>query len=159
MLLEKKIFTVNDEMDFVNITFGTVKARISYKAGFDLDQYLRTHAKNAARLDRVSARFVHEVDVPELEKYLKPNRKFRQSRLLPSVRTWDVASNPQLRLVRMSFDSMSEEMDYETAVKLARAVRRASRRAKAWAGDVSRHSRCLGHLSDAEEDYRLGIAS
>jgi len=158
MLLEKIIFTVNDEMDFIDITFGSVRARINYRAGFDLDQRLRIHAKDAARFDRAPAKFTNEVDVPELEKGLKPHRQYRQSRLLPSVTNWMIESNAAVGLVRLTFDSMSEEMDYETAVKLARAVRRASRRAKAWAGDTSRYSRCLGNLTDAEEDYRLGVA-
>ena len=65
-------------------------------------------------------------------------------------------ANPPL--VGLYFDGHGEEMDYETAVKLGHAIRRAARRAKAWAGDRSSYSSCLGNLTNAEDDYKLGLA-
>lgn len=155
MLLEKKAFVVDGELDFVNIRFGSIQARIGYRIGFVIDHHMRLAAKQAARFDRAPASFWHDVELPDLEDAPRTSRVPQQSRLVPTVSSWSVGVNPPL--VRLEFDSMVEEMDYETAVKLGHAIRRASRRAKAWAGDHSRYSAMLGNLTDAEDDYRLGL--
>lgn len=156
MLLERKVFTVNDELDFVNIKFGSINARIGYRLGFAIDQRMRLAAKYAARYDRAPATFWRDVDLVDLDDVPKPSRLPQQSRLVPSATSWAVEAEPPL--VRLMFDNIGEEMDFETAVKLGHAIRRASRRAKAWAGDTSSYSRMLGMLTDAEEDSRLGLS-
>lgn len=153
MLLPTAI-KVDSELDFVNIKFGTISARIGYRIAFVVDHHLRLAAKRAARFDRANAKFWREVDLPEIDK-TKPSRVPQQSRLSPTVSNWQVGVNPPL--VLLSFDGMSQEMDYETAIKVGHALRRAGQRAKAWAGDSSKYSAMLGLLTDAEEDYKLGI--
>lgn len=155
MLLEKHLFKANDNLDFVDIAFGTLSARIGYRVGFSIDHHLRLAAKQAARLDRAPANFWRAVDLVDLDDAPKPSRVPRQSMLTPSASVWAVGVTPQL--VWLSFDSAAMEMDYETAIKFGHAIRRASRRAKAWAGDRSKYSQMLGMLTDAEDDYRLGL--
>jgi hypothetical protein len=156
VLLERVTFKVDDNLDFVTIQFGSINARIGYRIGFVIDHNLRLAAKQAARFDRVPAMFWREVEVPDLEDEPATSRVVQQSRLSPTVSSWAVRVNPPL--VELLFDGAGEQMDYETAVKLGHAIRRASRRAKAWAGDRSSYSSMLGFLTDAEEDYRLGLA-
>lgn len=155
-VLERRSFSVDDELDFVRVRFGSINAQIGYRIGFVIDHHMRLAAKQAARFDRVPPRFWQDVELPDLEDRPKTSRTPQQSRLRPSVSTWEVKVNPPL--VGLFFDGQGEEMDYETAVKLGHAIRRASRRAKAWAGDHSKYSAMLGMLTDAEEDYRLGIS-
>lgn len=154
-LLQKTRFTVNDELDFVNIRFGVIHARIGYRVGFHIDHYLRLAAKQAARVDRANAKFWHDMELPDLNDCPKTNRQPRQSMLTPTVVNYAVNVNPPL--VSLEFDGKAMEMDYETAIKLGHEVRRASRRAKAWAGDGAKYSAMLGMLTDAESDYRLGL--
>lgn len=158
MLLEKKAFLVNDNMDFVEVKFGCINVRIGYRIGFAIDQNMRLAAKQAAQIDRAPASFWRDVDIPDLDDCPKASRWPQQSQLTPTCKKWEVKCYPTA-LVGLFFDGIGEEMDYETAVKLGHAIRRASRRAKAWAGDTAKHSRMMGILTDAEQDYKLGIAT
>lgn len=156
MLLQKVVFSANDEQDSVLIKIGGLKHRVGYRVGFEIDHYLRLAAKQAARFHRAPANFWRELDLDDLEDQPKPHRGARQSRHRPTYKHWEIRCNPPL--VALLFDGRGEEMDYETAVKLGHAIRRAARRAKAWAGDTSKYSAMLGNATDAEEDYKLGLA-
>jgi hypothetical protein len=158
MLLERVRHDVNDELDFVNIRCGVIRARIGYRIAFAVDHRLRIAAKQSARFHRVPASFWRFVELPDLEDCPRPSRIPQQSRLTPTVSRWDVFTVPGEPLVHIEFDGMAMELDYEAAVKLGHDIRRAGRRAKAWAGDRSKYSAMLGLLTDAEDDYRLGIA-
>ena len=154
LLLEKIHFQVDDRFDFIDIKFGSLlSARIGYRLCFVIEQNLRIAAKQAAQFDNAPASFWRDVDVIDLEddKYT-PSRVPQQSQLSPSLppgSKWEVQVNPPL--VRLVLHDMAAEMDYETAVKFGHAIRRAARRAKAWAGDTSSHSRMAGYLTNSNE--------
>lgn len=156
MILEKKAFKVDDNMDFIEVKFGNLSGRLGYRLGFQIDHYLRMAAKKAARHHRAPATFYYELDLPERGDNLRPNKLQRQSNLTPSFKEWSVSTDGAL--VTLWFDNNGIDMDYETAAKLGRAIRNASHRARAWAGDHTKYRACLGNLTDAEEDYKLGLA-
>lgn len=157
MLLEKLHFTVNDELDFVHIKMGNINVRLGYRIAFEIAQGLINIAAEVARFDKVSIKnFKDEYDKADLEDCPRPHRRFRQSRIVPTAESWEAYGAPPL--VGLLFDGKGQEMDVETTAALAGGLRRAARRAKAWAGDSSSHSNCTGILTDAEEDYRLGVA-
>ena len=155
MILQKLVFSANNEEDSVVLRVGDLQHRFGYRVGFDIDHHMRLAAKQAARFDRAPASFWRDVDVPGDEQDPRPHRGFRQSRLLPTYKTWKIGVNPPLVVV--TFDNTSVEMDYEAAIKVGHLIRRASRRAKAWAGDTATYSAMLGNLTSAEDDYRLGL--
>lgn len=78
-MLERTVFTVNDELDFVDVRFGSLRALIGYRICFTIDHYLRLAAKQAARFDRAPPKFWREVDLPDLEDCPRPYRLPRQS--------------------------------------------------------------------------------
>ena len=59
--------------------------------------------------------------------------------------------------VALGFDGRWEAMGYEDGIRLHNMIRRAARRAKAWAGEGRKSSRMLSNLTDAEDGYRIGL--
>lgn len=146
-ILQKLTFQANNDLDSVVIRVGEMSQRIGYNTGFEIDQNLRMAAKHAAQFHRAPASFWRDVDLVDLDDCPRPHRGYRQSRHLPTYQTWSVTCKPPL--VGLVFDGQCVELDYETAVKAGHTIRRASRRAKAWAGDTSRSKRLLAHVTDA----------
>ena len=157
MILEKLHFTVNDELDFIHIKMGTLNTRLGYRIAFEISQSLYNIAAQVARFDRISIRdFKEQFPQSGLEDCPRTHRGARQSMLTPTASNWRVVGDPPL--VSLYFDDEGVEMDVLTAGTLSTAIRRAARRAKAWAGDSSSDQNCQGIATDAEEDYRLGVA-
>lgn len=147
MILEKITYSANDEQDSVVIRVGNLKARVGYRVGFAIDQNLRMGAKQMAEFHGAPASFWRDLVLTDLADCPKPHRTPRQSRHLPSYKVWEVTCNPPL--VGLLFDGSGMEFDIELAVKLGHEIRRASRRAKAWAGDTSSDRRMFANLTDA----------
>lgn len=156
MILEKLHFTVNDELDFVTIKMGNINARLGYRIAFEVAQGLFNVAAQVARYEKMSIKEFRKAFPPEnLDDCPRANRQARQSTLTPTARQWLVQGAPPL--VGLFFDGHGQEMDVPTAGTLSNAIRRAARRAKAWAGDTTSLQTCQGILTDAEEDYKLGV--
>lgn len=145
----------NDNQDMVVIRLGDMHPRIPYQVALELSQHLRVACKHACRFDHADGSFWTDVDIEDLEDCPKPHKGFRRSLQAPNVKAWKIEVNAQL--VNLTFDGVGREMDYETGIKLHQMIRRAARRAKAWAGDAGKGTRMLANLTDAGEDYRLGL--
>jgi hypothetical protein len=157
MFLEKTTFTVNDELDFVTLKCGTIDVRIGYRVALSVAKSLMETAAHVARFQRISIKdFKEQMQEADLEDSPRPNRRPRQSKLTPTATSWE--TYPTASLIGLLFDGEGMELDPEFAWKMGSELRRAGRRAKAWAGDSSKISNCTGILTDAEEDYRLGVA-
>ena len=156
-VLTKMQFGADDDHDMVVIRLDDLKPMTPYQTALDLSAGLRLACKQAARFDRAPATFWrelitedHRLDIP------KAHRGFRRSKLVPNFETYDVIVNPPL--VGMLFDGRGKEFSYEDGIKLHVLIRKAALRAKAWAGDTDSRKRMLGMLTDAEDDYRLGLS-
>ncbi len=145
----------NDDLDFVVVTLGSLKPKMPWQTALQVCHHLRMHSKQAARFDRVPANFWRDVAVVDLDDCPAPHPTFRRSTLQQNFKKWEVGSNPPL--VALIFDGQWTQMGYEDGIKLHHEIRRAARRAKAWAGDTSKVSTALANLTDAEDDYRLGL--
>ena len=145
----------SDDQDMVEIILDDLRPRITYQSALEIEQNLRVACKHAARYDRAPAYFWRDVNMEDLNDCPKPHRGFRRSMLVPNVSSWEIKANPPL--VALFFDGIGREMDYELGIKLHQMIRRAGRRAKAWGGDTSGNVRMLGNLTNAEDDYRLGL--
>ena len=146
----------NDVEDMVVITLGDLRPRIPYQTALEIAQHLRLAAKHAARFDNVPGSFWPDVDMEDLRDCPTPHRGFRRSNQTQNIKIWRIEVNGQL--VNLTFDGVGREMDYESAIKLHMRIRRAGRRAKAWAGDTGKTSRMLANLTDATVDAELGPA-
>ncbi len=140
----------------VVITFGGLRPIIAYQTAFEIAHSLRMSCKAAARYDRVPASFWAEVEIGDLDDCPSPHRGFRRSKQAPNVSNWSVQYKDAM--VALLFDGRGQMFDYEEGIRLHQMIRRAGRRAKAWSGDTSKGRTMLSMITDAEEDYRLGLA-
>lgn len=155
MIITPTKFAANNHEDMVNIQIGDLRPRIAYQSAFEIAHALRMACKSAARHDRQQATFVNDVDVEDLEDCPRPNRQFRRSNQVPNVKNWRVCY--QKAEVAILFDGRGEIFGYEDGIRLHQMIRRAGRRAKAWAGESQKNITMLANLTDAEDDYRLGL--
>lgn len=146
----------DDHQDMVIIRLNHSRPMVRYPIGLEIAARLRMACKMAARYDRAPATFWRDCDVVDLGNCPKPHRGIRESGLVPTALDWDALTKGPL--VALRFDDLVTQMPYEEGIHLHREIQRASRRAKAWAGDASRAGRMLGNLTNAEDDYRLGLA-
>ncbi|KKN64463.1 hypothetical protein LCGC14_0491510 [marine sediment metagenome] len=156
MLLKPMQMGADDNQDMVVIRLGDLRPMIPYQKAFEFAHELRLGCKQAARFDRAPQTFWREIDLESLEDCPKAHRGFRRSKLVPNVDSCHVRFKGAL--VSLIFDERYVQTGYEEGIKLHHSIRRAGRRAKAWAGDTSRQRGLLANLTDAEEDYRLGLA-
>lgn len=155
MLYQRGRFAANDDEDMVNIVVGDLGGRIAYQDSFRLSQALRLACIGAARYDRAAGTFWREVDMEDLDDCPPPHRTFRRSKQVATVDDWQTShKDAEVRLV---FDGRGSIFGYEDGIKLHQMIRRAGRRAKAWAGDGSSNRVLLAGLTDGEENYRLGL--
>lgn len=139
----------------VVIKLGDLRPRIAYQSALQLAHSLRMACKGAARHDRAPATFWSDVDIEDLNDCPRPHRGFRRSKLAPNVNDWSVCyEGAEVALV---FDGRAEILGYEDGIKLHQMIRRAGRRAKAWAGDTSKGRTMLANLTDAAMDHELGL--
>jgi len=145
----------NDNQDMVVITLGELSPRIAYQSAFEIAHALRMACKSAARHDRVRSDFWPDVEMEDLKDCPRPNRYFRRSDQAPNVKTWSIRFKGAE--VALLFDERGVIVGYEDGIKLHQMIRRAGRRAKAWAGESRKGRAMLSNLTDAEDDYRLGL--
>lgn len=144
----------NDE-DLVVVYVGDIGGSMAYQTAFAFAQGLRLACKAAARFDRVPATFWSEVETEDLTDLPAPHRGFRRSSQVPTLQR--ARSMHRGAEVCVEFNGRGRIMSYEDGIKLHQKVRRAGRMAKAWAGDTARQRGVLAMVTDAEEDYRLGL--
>jgi hypothetical protein len=146
----------NDDEDMVVITLGDLRPRVAYQTALEFAHYLRMACKGAARHDRAPATFWPDVDMEDLNDCPRPHRGFRRSTQAPNVTSCKAAY--QGAEVAVLFDGRGVIVGYEDGIKLHQMIRRAGRRAKAWAGDDRKGRTMLANMTDAEEDYKLGLS-
>lgn len=156
MLFRKVKFAANDDKDIVAIVVGALTPRVAYQTAFDIAHRLRLAAKSAARHDRAPASFWTDVNIEDLDDCPRTHRGFRRSNEIPTTQFEVRHKGAEVCLI---FGDSAEIFGYEDAIKLHQMIRRAGRRAKAWAGDTSTQRTMLANLTDGEENYRLGLVT
>ncbi len=155
-VLTPTLIGADDRLDMVVIKLGDFRPMMPWQSALEIAHYLRMHCKSAARHDRQASNFWP--DVPgqgDLNDCPKTNRRHRRSKLGQNFNHWEVGHKGGE--VGLGFDGRWKAMGYEDGIRLHNMIRRAGRRAKAWAGEGGRGRRMLSNLTDAEDDYRLGL--
>ena len=149
-------FQADDHWDFVLLQLGHLALRMPYLLALVYAQNLLMAAKRSARHDRVSATFTQALTSgnrrePDVVVHDEP----RRSQQVQNFEFWQIMSKPPW--VRLRFDGIDTDVVYNDAVRMSHSIRQAAHRAKAWAGDRSRIYRCMGNITSAEDNYRLGL--
>lgn len=162
MILEKITYGATAVEDMVHGHIAGLKFVAPYQTLFEMCQKLRMASKIAARADRAGPTFWREFNLTDLADVPALYREgFRRSMQRPTLKAYHFDIKGSLVVVGLfnrGGTPYNVEIHYEDAIKWHHQLRLEARRAKAWAGDSSKQRRLTGHITDAEEDYRLGIA-
>lgn len=154
-ILTKKQVSVTTVMDMVYISIVEALIVIPYQTAFEIAQRIRLASKQAMQLDNTphaEHRSIAHID-SDPEFYCHPS--FRRSSLVSNVNVWEVGGEGVL--VVLKFDDLTVKLDYPDALTLHSWIRVRAKEAKGWAGDRSRTMRGLANLTNAEDNYRIGI--
>lgn len=154
--MTRMTLTAKANLDMVEITLGSMGARVPYQSAFEIAQGMKVTARMVAIRDRAPAAFDRGIKGPDLKDVPKTHRGFRRSTLVPNFKHWELRLTSD-QLVGIVFDSTMTEICYEDAIHLAGVIRLEARRAKAWAGDGGRSMRMVGGIQDGEKLYKLGL--
>ena len=154
-ILEKQRFHITSEYDQVIFMVGNLVVPMPYAASFKIAQALRLASRDAMRYAKEAVpgweKFANE-NIPETQPYTvsKEKRKIVQKGF--AWRTgWDGEN------VKAQFGNNALHFHFTTALQISARLRIAGAKAKAWAGDTSMSMNAASILSDAEENYRLGL--
>jgi hypothetical protein len=146
-IVTKLTYKVDDHDDMVRLKLGSEYHFMRYRTAFEIEQSLRVAAKEVMRRLGETARKWYD-DLPDnLDDRPSTHRGFRESNQIASFKNWSVCVSGTE--VQVFFDGSGTGFDADFALHLHWDLRRAARRAKAWAGDTSRHRRLQGYLTDA----------
>lgn len=153
-LLLKKNAAVYTEEDRVILRIDSVDIFFPYAQVFKIAQNIRLACKGAKAMVHESARWdeIAKDDNIEVQDYsaTKPGRQIK------GKFDWQINMNSEL--IYLCFGDLKAGMHFSDALKLSEWMRAGGRKAKRWAGDTSAHKNAMGTLTNAEENYRLGIS-
>ena len=145
------VFTDNDH---VILRVGKVDAEMPYAAAMKMAQSIRVAGKSCARYSHEATPWLElaygeEVVVQDYSKTTPSANK------LSGRYNWSVSvESERITLVLGDFSFTAHYVD---ALKISQWMREAGKIAKLWAGDTSKSMSAVGMLTDAEENYRLGV--
>ena len=154
-ILERQRFHITSEYDQVILSIGNLVVPMPYAASFKIALGLRLNATTAMRCAKEDItgweKFANE-NIPETQPYTvsEENRK-----TVPRGFAWKAGWEGEN--VKVLFGNNELHFHFTTALQISARLRIAGARAKAWAGDTSMTMNAAGILSDAEENYRLGL--
>ncbi len=146
--------------DMLVLRFGPHTVKVPYQTGFEILNSMRMAAKMAMRYEGCKTKQwgeLAELDKIEPGEFAFPrHHQFRRSNETSDVQEWSVQFVKELVVLR--FDELTVKLHYADVLSMYRGMKAELRKAKAWAGDTSRTIRIGAHLTDAEENYKLGYS-
>lgn len=156
-LLTKQNIHVTSDQDMVLLNVGNLTVHIPYLESFKIAQGIRLASKDAMRYIHEDAKkwsdFAKLNDMPDkttpytlsVEKRVTVKKDFN----------WRIGWEGED--IKMLFGNNSLKLHFTMALKISEWLRNAGREAKAWAGHRGSLLNLRGILSNAEENYKLGI--
>lgn len=147
---------VSADMDMVRLSVGNASAMFPYQTAFEIAQSVRVASKMCMQHDHIPHKEHHDIALcADFVEGGKVHPHFRRSNLSSSIGCWRVGGEGVLVVIEL--DDTIIKLDYPDALKLHKWIRAGAKQAKAWAGDRSKGMRGLATLTDAEDNYRLGV--
>jgi len=156
-VLSKQNIHVAAELDQVLLMIGRLTVNMPYATSFRIAQGIRLAAKDAMRYAKEDVTgwsgFAQDEDIPERTTPYLVSTEERVT--VPKGFTYKIGWDGED--VVMLLGNNRVELHFTTALKINTWLRTAGAEAKAWAGDSGKSMVASGILSNAEENYRLGI--
>lgn len=156
-LLTKQRIHVAADRDRVLLHIGRLCIEMPYAAAFPVAQHLRLSAKQAMRLCREPmANWRDHAALNDMPERTVPYQVSDVERV--SIRgNFNWATGWDGEDVKAVFGNNMARFHFVVALKISEWLRDAGKEARAWAGDRSTVRLASSVLSDAEENYRLGL--
>lgn len=149
---------ITHDQDRVILRARNTRIPIPYGTASTIAAHLSVTAKRLMQLageDRSKWRDYAEVEpfaeVPQLNS-TGPGQVFKPRRF-----EWRIAIKDNEENLYLFFGNIGLKIHFSDAIQLSQQMRAHAKYAKAWAGDDSRKLTATGYLSDAEQDYKLGL--
>lgn len=156
-LLTKQRIHVASNQDQVMLQVGNLEVVMPYAATFTIAQALRLSAKQAMRYSREPLKNWRDHSaLNEMPERTSPCKVSPEKRL--SVRSnFNWRTGWEGEEVKVQFGDVLLKFHFVVALKISEWLRDAGKQSRAWAGDASKFRLASSILSNAEENYRLGL--
>ncbi len=159
-ILTPSSYRATFDKDIVSLQIDSRTITLWYQDGFKLAQDTRVACKQAMPYDQLAAKHWRTLARLNDDQHedARINPSYRRSGERPNLVQWETAYEGPIVIITfigLSGSNFAAKMHFSDALKLHRAIRIASRSAKAWAGDRSRTRRTIGTLTDAEDNDKL----
>lgn len=156
-VLRKERIHITSEHDRVLINIGNLQVDMPYASSFKIAQGLRLASKDAMRYAKEDPHTWSTIaalnDMPEETTPYQVSKKNQVT--IRKNYNWAVGYEGEN--IKIKFGNIIFKFHFVVALKMSEWIRIAGREAKSWAGDGSKSMIAFGILSDAEENYRLGV--
>ena len=156
-VLTKQRIHVTSEQDQVLLMVGNLTVHMPYAVSFKIAQGIRLASKDAMRYAKEDVanwvKYSIDEDIPERTTPYAVNLTERVT--VPKGFGYKIGWDGEN--VVMVLGNNKLELHFTTALQVNSWLRHAGSEAKLWAGDTGKSFSASGILSNAEENYRLGI--
>lgn len=156
-LLTKQRIHVESDKDMVLLNIGNLVVHIPYLESFKIAQGIRLASKDAMR-------YIHE-DSTKWPEFAKLNNlpdhtipyEISIEKRVTIQKDFNYKIGWEGEDIKMLFGNNMVKLHFTLALKISEWLRHAGKESKAWAGQKGVNINLLGILSNAEENYKLGI--
>ena len=156
-LLTKQNIHVTNDKDMVLLSIGNLIVHIPYSESFKIAQGIRLASKDAMRYIHEDstkwAEFAKLNDLPDKTTPYEVNSQIRST--IKKDFNWKIGWEGEN--IKMVFGNNEIKLHFTIALKISEWLRNSGHEAKAWSGQKGMSMNLLGILSNAEENYKLGI--
>jgi hypothetical protein len=147
-VLTKQNICIESKQDRVVLSVQRLEIEMPYATSFKVAQGLRLASRAAIRYAKA------DYTAPsDIEKAYEVGADIR----VTAHKDFNWRAGWEGEDVKIQFGDQLLKFHFTSALKIAEWLRDAGKQSKAWAGDTSRSISAAGILSDAEENYKLGI--
>lgn len=156
-LLTKQRIHIESDQDRVILKVGKLQVEMPYAASFQVAQGLRLASKDAMRYAKEDPTNWQTMavldDMPTKTLAYKTSSKKK----VTVRKDFNWKAGWEGENVKVMFADSLLKFHFTVALKISEWLRDAGRQSKAWAGDGSKSMIMASVVSDAEENYKLGV--
>ena len=146
-------FSIFVDMDRVVFRINRTDFFVPYAQVFKMAQHLAIYGKRAKSIIHESESWVTLLDANNTD--VRDYNTVKPYTQVKGKFDWEFRYDSELIYFRLK--DFITSFHFSDGLRLSHLIRMAGRKAKKWAGDTSTMKTAAGMLTDAEENYKLGI--
>jgi hypothetical protein len=155
-ILRKQRVHVFSKHDQVILKVGNLEVEMPYAASFKVAQHLRLASKDCIRYAKEGEHWSKFTVNDNMPTETTPYKISPKKRISPGKGfAWKITRDGEM--IKCLFGNNELKFHFTTALQITTWLRHAGKLSKGWAGDGGKSMIAAGLLSDAEENYKLGV--